>query len=401
MEKRKIKSKAKRKPRSKKAKVKLDTTKVVMLCSIIACVCVCLLAINIFFTNKTSNQQKKSDSPTVIEEKLETTKKTESEKSKTQKKESQSSKIVEKKEASSTKLQEKKEASSTKPQEKKSEKNNEKDAQNSKKTSENVQTSSSNIVSEKKETIKETVKEIVKETVKEPFNIPEAKNNAVLVIVFDDGGQNVSQLKKCLALKFPVTIAVMPKLPHSKECAELVRRSGKELMLHQPMQAINLSINPGAGAIKPEMSLQEVEDTVRQNILEIGPIAGMNNHEGSLITEDENKMMAVLETANSQGAFFMDSRTTSQSRVREAAMELGLSYYQRDIFLDNEKTRANIISEVEKGLKIANTKGNVVMIGHVWSADILPDVLEELYPFLIAKGYRFSTVTKSLALIKP
>ena len=38
------------------------------------------------------------------------------------------------------------------------------------------------------------------------------------------------------------------------------------------------------------------------------------------------------------------------------------------------------------------------MIGHVWSADVLPDLLKEIYPELKQKGYTFTTVSKSNAL---
>lgn len=38
------------------------------------------------------------------------------------------------------------------------------------------------------------------------------------------------------------------------------------------------------------------------------------------------------------------------------------------------------------------------MIGHVWSAEILPGILLEVYPLLKAKGYEFTTVSASGAL---
>ena len=63
---------------------------------------------------------------------------------------------------------------------------------------------------------------------------------------------------------------------------------------------------------------------------------------------------------------------------------------------------ANIeTNEIAKGIEIANKKGSVIMIGHVWSADFLPQILEELYPLLKQKGYVFTTVSKSGALIVP
>jgi len=238
------------------------------------------------------------------------------------------------------------------------------------------------------------------EPVAKSFDFPYAQKNAVLSIVFDDGGQNISQLRKCVALPFPVTVAVLPRLAHSAQAAQIVRQSGNEVILHQPMQAINLNVNPGEGAIKPEMSAGEVQATLAMNIAEIAPIAGMNNHEGSLITEDEVMMAFVLQTAHEKGLYFLDSRTSSATKVPSVCMQMGYGYYQRDIFLDNKKTRENYLSELKKGLDVANKKGHVIMIGHVWSAETLPAFLEEVYPELALKGYRFATVSKSGGIIQ-
>ena len=160
---------------------------------------------------------------------------------------------------------------------------------------------------------------------------------ANLVFVFDDGGQNLYDLQKFLELPFPITIAVLPKLKYSAESAKRVRNSGHELILHQPMQAINRSVNPGPGAITPEMTEEEVRKMLLSNINEIGPIAGMNNHEGSAITADIAKMEVILKTASDCGIFFLDSRTNVKTVVPLVAKEMGYNYYERNIFLDNEK----------------------------------------------------------------
>ena len=62
---------------------------------------------------------------------------------------------------------------------------------------------------------------------------------------------------------------------------------------------------------------------------------------------------------------------------------------------------ASLVKEIEKGLNIANQKGLAIMIGHIWSANTLPNLLMELYPVLVKKGYRFTTVSKSGGLITP
>ena len=228
------------------------------------------------------------------------------------------------------------------------------------------------------------------------MEIPQAVGSPVLVFVFDDGGQNISHLKKFLALPFPITVAVLPGLAHSKESAELVRKAaGKELMLHQPMQALNAKVNPGPGAITPDMRMYDIEQTLRKNIEELGPVAGLNNHEGSRIMENIVQTGTVLDYAAANGIFFLDSRTTAATQAPQAALERDMKIYIRDIFLDNKETKEEVLAELAKGLAIANRKGYCIMIGHVWSAGLIPPILEALYPELVKKGYRFSVVSKS------
>ena len=232
---------------------------------------------------------------------------------------------------------------------------------------------------------------------KSKYGFPAAKNGAQLIFVFDDGGQNLSHLKPFLQLPFPITVAVLPQIAHSAESAAQVRASGNEVILHQPMQSVNPNVNPGPGAIKPEMSDEQIKTILFNNINEIAPIAGMNNHEGSGITADAEKMSVILQMASEEGIYFLDSRTNVETKVPYVAHEMGYSYYERNIFLDNEKTEANALKELKKGLDLANKNGSVIMIGHIWSADFLPAFLQKAYPELKAQGYTFSTVSKSRA----
>jgi len=227
--------------------------------------------------------------------------------------------------------------------------------------------------------------------------IPPAVNGAQLVIIFDDGGHNLEQLSKCLSLPFPVTVAVLPGLAHSRDSASRVRSSGNELILHQPMQALNAKMDPGPGAIKADMNEDEIRAVIFQNLSEIGPVSGMNNHEGSLITGDKIIMSYIMKAASDEGIYFLDSRTNSNTAVPYVADALGYSYYERNVFLDNKRNRTEIIEEIMKGVSIANKNGVAIMIGHVWSSDILPGILREFYPELKQRGYTFSTVSNSRA----
>ena len=227
------------------------------------------------------------------------------------------------------------------------------------------------------------------------FDIPDAQNNAILVFIFDDAGQSISKLQRYTALPFAFTVAVLPHLPHSADCASELKRKGKEIMLHQPMQAVNLSINPGPGAITPDMDSFAIEELLNRNIDSLGvKIAGMNNHEGSLITSDLVKMLAVLKVVQEKGIYFVDSRTTAATKVPQAGQLLGTKVFSNDVFLDNEVERGAILSQIYKGISVANKNGRAVMIGHIdKSVDVIPKLLSEMYPELTEKGYSFGTLS--------
>lgn len=225
-----------------------------------------------------------------------------------------------------------------------------------------------------------------------PYAIPPAKNNATLIFVIDDAGYNVANVKAYASLPFPITIAVLPKLAHSKDAAYVVRANKKELILHQPMQSTNLKLNPGPGAITPDMTSTEIAAIVKENLDEIGPeVKGLNNHEGSLITEDLSRIGTVLDVAKERKIYFLDSRTTVQTKAPQAASSRSMSIKERDVFIDDIVSREEMLAQIYRGLDIANKNGKVIMIGHVdKSVKILPDLLRDMYPYLIAKGYKFA-----------
>ena len=225
-------------------------------------------------------------------------------------------------------------------------------------------------------------------------DLPELPSKGKLIFVFDDAGHNLEQLQYFLDLPFPCTIAVLPKLPNSIETAKRIRAAGKELILHQPMQAVNPNIYPGKGAVKPGMNREEIKKIVASNVEEIGPIAGMNNHEGSLITSDEEAMEAVLELCREKNIYFLDSRTSSKSVVPQVAKKLNMNIWERAVFLDNKRDKAYMKKQIIDGLEIASQRGEAIMIGHVFTVD-LAILLKEMYSDLTQEGYTFSTISKS------
>lgn len=217
-----------------------------------------------------------------------------------------------------------------------------------------------------------------------------------IVFVFDDAGYNLKQLQPFLDLPFPVTIAVLPGLRYSAEAARRIRAAGKDCFLHQPMQAVNRSQNPGPGAILPGMEPEQIRAIVRANIDEIAPVTGMNNHEGSLITSDTTAMNAVLDVVAEQGLYFLDSRTTQDTVVPSVARARNMIIWERAVFLDNTQDRNSIMDAVYSGMKIAERRGSAIMIGHIWSNE-LAQILTDMYPEMVSQGFSLSTIARLAA----
>ena len=222
-----------------------------------------------------------------------------------------------------------------------------------------------------------------------PLPPPKAR---YLFFVIDDAGYSMKELDAFLRLPFPLTIAVLPGLPDSEKAAAAVRAAGKELILHQPMQALG-GQDPGPGAIFLGMGQSEIESIVESNLRTVPGAIGMNNHMGSAATTDLGIMEAVATVAKRRGIYYLDSLTTSGTAVAAAAQREGITFWERDVFLDNAPDRASINRAVEDGKKRAVKDRPAIMIGHVWSAE-LAQALMELYPQLVAEGFSLSTISR-------
>lgn len=226
------------------------------------------------------------------------------------------------------------------------------------------------------------------------FDIPKAVNGATVVIVIDDAGRSVENVKRYATLPFPLTIAVLPRLANSRECAQISKNLGKEVILHQPMQSVNHNLDPGPGKISVDMSFSEISSIIKENLASLGPgVKGMNNHEGSEVTGDVLRIGAVLDACLENRIYFLDSRTTAQTKAPQAALERDMTIFEKaGPYIDNELSREKMLERLCETLRYANNHGHAIVIGHVdKSVNILPDLLSEMYPYMRAAGYRFAT----------
>jgi len=222
---------------------------------------------------------------------------------------------------------------------------------------------------------------------------PPARPDYKVFVIIDDAGNALSQTAPFLRLPTPLTISVMPGCKATRETARQVRSTpNKQLMLHQPMEPINPNIDPGPGAILMKTPVEDIARILRDNIEEVAGATGMNNHMGSLVTQDRERMDATMEFCKANHLFFIDSFTISTSIAGKVAREHGVPTAQQNIFLDDDRSAEAIRKQFEKGLQIARNHGSVVMIGHAWSPETARVIGEMTAPSRNS-GYSFHTLS--------
>jgi len=217
------------------------------------------------------------------------------------------------------------------------------------------------------------------------------ENLGTIVFIIDDAGNNLIELDPFFSIPGPLTMAVLPGLPHSAEAARRIRAAGKEVILHQPMEAIG-GQNPGPGAIYSNMNEDEIRAVLKKNIDEVGPVKGINNHQGSKITMNSEIMQIVLTFCKENNIFYIDSRTTADTVVPAVARKVGIKIAERNVFIDNEQNKDAMLRYISGGLSRMQKNSHVVMIGHTWSPALAP-ILKEQYPLLIKQGYTIKTAS--------
>ena len=210
----------------------------------------------------------------------------------------------------------------------------------------------------------------------------ESKKNKrnLISIVIDDLGDNSIIAKKLFTLPGTVTVAILPHTPHAKLISKLATERGHDIIMHLPMEAFTRPDLLGPGALMSSMDEQDFDTVFRNNLKSIPNVIGFNNHMGSLLTEDPQKMSWLMSMAKSRSIFFLDSRTSESSIAENIANQLGVPTIGRDIFLDHRRKHNSLEKQLERAKFIARKVGQVVLICHPYpeTVDFLIANLGEL-----------------------
>lgn len=211
-----------------------------------------------------------------------------------------------------------------------------------------------------------------------------------IAIIIDDMGHNLHEGKRLANLDQPITLSFLPYRKHTDSLAHLAHSQNKEIMLHAPM-ANTRNFGLGPGGLTPDMDEQSLTATLRRALRSIPYVQGVNNHMGSLLTQQLAPMDWVMKELYRYPVYFVDSRTIASSIAGEVAQAYQIPTLTRDIFLDHEQTEAFLDKQFKELIKRAKQQGSAIAIAHPHKVTV--DYLEEHLPLLDEQGIAIATVS--------
>ncbi len=207
-----------------------------------------------------------------------------------------------------------------------------------------------------------------------------------VAIIIDDMGNSLESIQEVCQLKRPITVAVLPYSPLSRETATIARRNNLEVILHLPLESLfnEYDNSHTPGIIHSAMSPEDIIDTLEESLSQVPFIDGVNTHMGSKITSDPEIIRLILAQLKGRGLYFIDSRTTAQSVAFDIAQRMGIPTAFRNVFLDGEIDEDYIRNQLIRLFEQARQNGRAVGICHP-SPETLK-VLKEYFPLVERYG---------------
>lgn len=199
---------------------------------------------------------------------------------------------------------------------------------------------------------------------RDPASPPLTKKRVQVAIIIDDMGYHPEEGRALIALDLSLSFSFLPHAPFTQELEEMAYQKGNSILLHLPLEPRSAEWDPGPGALY----LSDDSSTKRRKFyadLRLVPHAtGVNNHMGSLFTENGPAMAELAALLSEEQLFFIDSYTTSESKGMVSAREKKVPTSRRHIFLDNVQDREAICLQLEKLIRLAEHQEYAIGIGH-------------------------------------
>ncbi|OGC00405.1 hypothetical protein A2V82_12170 [candidate division KSB1 bacterium RBG_16_48_16] len=213
-----------------------------------------------------------------------------------------------------------------------------------------------------------------------------------VAIIIDDFGYKYDELtKEFINFSRPLTISIIPGLRETQRIRRDAELAQKEVLIHIPMEPLEEKYDKDDYILLTDMPPSEIHLRMQKALAEIPNAVGVNNHQGSKATADENLMTVVLSEIKAANKFFIDSRTNSESLAYDVAKKMGVPTAANQVFIDAKDDVDFITQQMARLGEMAGANGRVIGIGHVRKNTF--KVLTKMIPELEARGIEFVFVS--------
>lgn len=225
--------------------------------------------------------------------------------------------------------------------------------------------------------------------------ITDTDDQPAISIIIDDLGNLRERDSRALRLPGNITFSILPHTPYARELAIQAHKLNREVMLHQPMEALHNN-KLGPGALTLDMSRHQFISQLQSNLDSVPHVVGVNNHMGSLLTQHPGQMRWLMkELGERSDLYFVDSYTTTTSLGQKIARENWIPTIRRDVFLDSEREPGKIRKHFQRLINKAKKNGFALAIGHPYPETMA--ILEEELPKLARQGIKLLPVSRLVA----
>lgn len=194
-----------------------------------------------------------------------------------------------------------------------------------------------------------------------------------LVIIIDDVAYK-HQVDAIKSVNLKLTPSFFPATSAHPETPVLARRFSF-YMIHLPMQALGGFKGAEIGTLTVNDDYERIAKKLQSIKRDFPDLKYINNHTGSRFTSDAAAMDRMMRAVRDENLIFVDSKTTSPTKVYSAAKKYSMPYIARDVFLDHDGSKAAVRKQLKYAVELAKKRSYAIAIGHPHKNTI--EVLQE------------------------
>lgn len=183
-----------------------------------------------------------------------------------------------------------------------------------------------------------------------------------LVIIIDDVAYK-HQADAIKAVNLKLTPSFFPATSAHPETPVLARRFSF-YMIHLPMQALGGFKGAEIGTLTVDDNYEKIAKKLQSIKRDFPNLKYINNHTGSRFTSDAAAMDRMMRAVRDENLIFVDSKTTSPTKVYGAAKKYSMPYIARDVFLDHDGSKAAVRKQLKYAVELAKKRSYAIAIGH-------------------------------------